>query len=79
MNNYKERAEKLSKQIEDKKTEKVRLEERLKSLKEEETKLVSQMEEMGIENVDKLSESIKELETEIETELVKCEKILNEK
>lgn len=66
----------LEKQVETNKTEKVRLEERLKGLTEERTKLVAELDKLGVKEED-LDATINKLETEIKEELAKCKTLLS--
>jgi predicted nuclease with TOPRIM domain len=76
MNDFKSRLDKIQTTIQDKKLEQARLQERLTTLKAEETKLLSQMKELGITEVSQLKDKITELETAIQDELTKCESLL---
>ena len=67
---------KLEKQVEQNKTEKVRLEERLKGLTEERAKLIKELETLGVKEED-LESTIINLEKEITEELDKCKQLLS--
>lgn len=75
MVNLMDEFKKLEKQVESNKTEKVRLEERLKGLTEERAKLVKELETLGVKEED-LESTIASLETEIKEELIKCQELL---
>jgi len=76
MENFKIRLDKIQTTIQEKKLEQARLQERLITLKEEETRLLNQMKELGIANAGQLKDKIMELETTIQEELTKCESLL---
>lgn len=66
---------KLEEQVNKNKTEKVRLEERLKGLTEERNKLVKELELLGVKEED-LETTISQLDKEIREELSKCQELL---
>ena len=66
---------KLEEQVNKNKTEKVRLEERLKGLTEERNKLVKELELLGVKEED-LESTITQLDKEIREELSKCQELL---
>ena len=75
--NYKDEISKIQTQIEQKKLEKARLEERLKQISEEKEKLMIQMKELKIETVDELTTLITTLETELKDRVVSWQESLN--
>ncbi len=74
---YKNELDKIEKQVNDKKLEQARLEERKKQLEEERTTI---QEALKAENIteDKLEDMINDLEIEISEQIEQCKKILNE-
>lgn len=73
--NLMEEFKKIEKQVETNKTEKVRLEERLKGLQEERNKLISELTKLGVKEED-LENTIAQLEKEITEELARCQNLL---
>jgi len=67
----------LQKKAENNKLEQAKLSEREENLKEERKKLINELKVYEISESD-LESEIKKLEEEVETELKKCEKLLNE-
>ena len=67
----------LQKKVESNKLEQAKLSERKENLKEERKKLVDELKVYEINESD-LESEIKKLEDEVESELKKCEKLLNE-
>jgi len=75
--NYIKTINDLQKKIENNKLEQAKLQEREENLKEERKKIVDELKVYEISEND-LEGEIKRLEEEVETELKKCEKLLNE-
>jgi len=73
---YKKEFETLQEQINTKKLEKARLEERLENLQKEEKELQENLKELGVTS-EELEVTISKLEEEIKGELEKCQKSLN--
>lgn len=69
---YLEELQKIEKANDQAKLQKATLEERLKNLKEEETKILKELEELGLKPED-LDKEIKTLSKQIEQELSKCQ------
>ena len=65
----------LQKKVENLKLEQVKLEERTKTLKEEETKILNELKQFEVSEND-LEGEIAKINEEIEKELNKCEEIL---
>ncbi len=76
MSEYKDKLTKMEKVIQDRKLEKAKLEERLKTLEEEEKAVLEQLKGSGIEDVFKLPLWIDEQKKEIETKLAELAKTL---
>jgi len=72
---YKEKILKLEKINSNNKLEKAKLEERLKTLEEEQTKLEKELNEEGF-LVEELAEDIKKLEEKLDEGIEQCKKIL---
>lgn len=75
--NYVQQINDLQKKVEFNKLEQAKLSEREENLKEERKKLIDELKVYEISESD-LESEIKKLEDEVESELKKCEKLLNE-
>lgn len=73
---YKKELETIESQIETQKIEQVKLEERKRQLIEDKTKILKELEELGIKE-EVLEEIIEELEIKLQEGIVECRKILN--
>lgn len=73
--NYQTELIEIEKKVNNVKLENVRLEERKRSLEEDQTKILKELKEEGIEK-NKLKDVIMDLEISIEEELNKCKQIL---
>lgn len=73
MINYTQKIEELKAQNKKNETEKIKLEERLKNLKEEKNNLLAELIDYDINNVSTLDAKIEVLEKEIEDDLNKIE------
>lgn len=73
---YKAQLDQLQNTIQAKKVEQAKLTERLETLKAEETKLLAQMKELGIENISELKTKLTTLEAEIQENIEKCLSIM---
>lgn len=74
--NYKEELDKLQKTLETKKMEKVRLEERIKQLEEEQIKILTELKEIGLSSIEEANKVVVSLENEIQEGLKKCSDII---
>jgi hypothetical protein len=74
---YKKELELIEKDVNNKKLEQARLEERKKQLEEERVKILTTLKEENIEE-DKLEDMITNLEIEITEQIEQCKTILNE-
>lgn len=77
MSDHKIRLEALQKKIEDKRIEKAKLEQRKEQLQEENTKLMKELFDLGINTIEELKIEITKLEKEIEEGIASAEKALN--
>lgn len=77
---YKKELNAISETIEKNKTEKTRIETKLESLKNDRSKLISELAEMGIREseIDNLKEILADLEISIENEINRIKKELGE-
>lgn len=73
--NYKTELETIENQVNKQKTEKIKLEERLRNLKEDKTKILSELIQQNIAE-SKLEEIIDELEIEIQQKITEAEQLI---
>jgi chromosome segregation ATPase len=73
---YLKKLNEIEKEVKEADLEKARTEERLKNLKQEQEELLSGIENEGFSE-DELEEDINKLQKKIESEIAKCEQILN--
>ena len=73
---YQKELEQITKTVETQKLEKAKLEERKRQLTEDKTKILKELEELGITE-DKLEETVEELEISLQKGIKECQKILN--
>ena len=76
MSDYKKQLETIQAQVEAKKIELAKLTERQETLAKEQTKLLEQLKEQGIDDPTQLAEKILALEAQIQEQLAKCQTIL---
>ncbi len=76
MSDYKKEFDKLHKNIEEKKIEQAKLEERLENLQKEEKQISEDLKELNVTS-DELEGVICDLEKDIKEELEKCQQSLN--
>lgn len=76
MSDYKEQFDKLQEEINNKKLEKAKLEERLANLQKEEKQINIDLKELNVSKED-LESVVQTLEKDINEELEKCKKSLN--
>lgn len=76
MIDYKAELNTIEETIQERKLEKAKLEERLKTLTEEEKKLTDELTELGIKDVSKLKEWIGKQQTELDIEIKKLKEVL---
>lgn len=76
MSNFKEEFESLTKKIEEKKMEQVRLQERQKQLTEEKEKINVQLKELNLESIEQAKSKVETLEKDITEDLIKCNNLL---
>ena len=57
--------------------EKVKLEERKRQLEEEKAKVIAELKELNVTE-DQLEEKIEELEVQLQTGVMECQKVLNQ-
>jgi chromosome segregation ATPase len=76
MSDYKEQFDKLQEEINNKKLEKAKLEERLENLTKERTEIFNELKTLDIATPEDLKIEIGKLEKEINEELEKCQKSL---
>jgi len=74
--NYKEELEIIEKQVETQKIEKVKLEERKRKLTEDKSKILKELEALGIKEAT-LEEEVESLEIDLQKEIEKCKQVLN--
>lgn len=72
---YKAQLEQITETVDNQKTEKIKLEERLRNLKQDKTKILSELKEQNIAE-DKLEETIEELEIKIQTKITEANNLL---
>lgn len=77
MSDYKKQLDDLQEEINNKKLEQAKLEERLKGLQEDEQKFQSELKELGIENQEDLKKEIETLEEQIQAGIEKCKSQMN--
>ena len=73
---YKKELEAIESQVETQKIEQVKLSERKRQLTEEKTKILKELEELGIKE-EVLEETVEELEVSLQQGIEKCKQILN--
>lgn len=78
--NYKNELAKISKTIEERKTEKTKLETNLENLKNDREKIIAELSKLGVKEneIDKLKKIVADLEINIEEEITKVKKELGE-
>jgi len=73
---YKKELEQITETVETQKLEKAKLEERKRKLTEDKTKILKELEELGIKE-EVLEETVEELEIELQKGIEKCKQVLN--
>ena len=76
MSDYKKQYDILQEEINDKKIEKAKAEERLENLQKETKQIQENLKELNVTS-DELEEVVEKLEKEIQSDLTKCQKSLN--
>ena len=73
---YQKELEQITETVETQKIEKAKLSERKRQLTTEKTKILKELEELGIKE-EVLEETVEELEIELQKGIIECRKILN--
>jgi len=72
MSNYKKELDDLQEEINQKKLEEAKLQERLKTLEEDQKKYQDELKELGVNNIEDLKKEIETLEEQIQAGIEKC-------
>jgi len=73
---YQNELKQITETVETQKLEKAKLEERKRKLTEDKTKILKELEELGIKE-EVLEETVEELEIELQKGIEKCKQVLN--
>lgn len=72
MSDYKKQLDDLQEEINNKKLEEAKLQERLKTLEEDQKKYQDELKELGVNNIEDLKKEIETLEEQIQAGIEKC-------